>query len=204
MLGLVRYVVGFPLSFYVSEKLSTSVYNSTVKPKVIEYIDSKVSSSEGIEQLRNSINDALSVFPDFMKQGVDLSALDVDNKKITQDIMNSGLESSLISITKGFIFVLTLLLFFIISSLIIKQIIKLKRKKEQYLGNGIVSTVDRCFGALLGVFKAFVSVLAFVSILYFIQDLWQGTDNAMITQIETSRLMPLLNQVNPINFIVGG
>lgn len=205
LLGLVRYVIGFPLCFIVSDTYALPVYNSLVRPRALEIINNEVTKgADGIDEIRKNIEGVLAELPPVLSNFVDLSSMKIDANDASQSILTNAFEAPLIAITKGIIFAIVFVVFFTITGLLLKIITKARKRKEDKHGKSLLSKTDRLVGAVFGFCKSFVTILAIASVLMYIQDLNTGVGNEFFSQIESSRLLPIIDEINPINYLIGG
>lgn len=206
LLELLRYIVGVPLCFSVSDKYSPVVYESYVRPKAVEMISEKVNSASSIEALSLEIQNELKELPSFLVDSIDLSSFDFNKSQLTKQIMESIFDPVLIPLTKCVVFICCFVAFFGITGIILSIFKHSRKKKSKKSGKkeSSISKTDRIFGGIFGICKSFVTIIAISSILLYILDVSASKDTAFFAQIESSKLLPLIDSINPINLLIGG
>ncbi len=157
IVGIMRFVFAVPLSFFVSDNFSQGVYDGFVRSYAVERVGERISSFGSIDEYTNKLSESSSIVSAFIKQGLgSLSLESLTNEKAAAMIVDNLLESALITVIKVCLFVLTMLAFYLITSLIILIIRHFSKKDKTPL-----KTANRFFGAVFGAVKALMLAVAF-------------------------------------------
>lgn len=202
LLELLRYVVGLPLCFIASDKYANPVYQSLVKPRALESITKAIADSKSANEINSALDEAMSSLPSFVSNAIDLSKLQINKNDVAEQILEKGFEPLLINLTKGALFLLCFVVFFGITAVLLGIFRKARRKRESRKGKSVLSKADRLIGAAFGICKSFVAIIALSAVMLYIQSISKNTELA--AQIDASKLLPIIENINPLNFIIGG
>lgn len=195
LMSFARFLVGVPLSFYVSDKYYSVIYNNYVKDYALGKIISGIESSANIDEYALSIKDSVSNLPFNLGETVDLSFLNnASSSSFASGLLDNVVQPIAIIIIKFLLFALTLVLFYVIT-LIVASAIKglLKAVKLPF------KKADRFLGAILGTAKAVIAVLAFSAIFSFILEIGIADANGQfVSQLSSSAVLEFVNKYNPI------
>lgn len=148
------------LSIALSNPIAEGIYNSVIKTSLIEKIEEamKMSDQTGSGSLVDNI---LKTMPDFVNKS--LFNFGISTKEISSAISHgaSAVEEMLSSIIVSFISIFVSLCTFIILMVIIKLV---GRIICSFIDDTAIGTVNRFFGALVGLLEGFavVIVIAFL------------------------------------------
>jgi uncharacterized membrane protein required for colicin V production len=205
LLGFLRYTIGIPLCFGLSNSLSTPVYENYVRQKALESISQNVANTTNIDEVSSNLQSSINDLPPFLTSNVDTSFLNVTSDDVAEAILVNVFEPLLISIVKLVIFVLTFILFFGATRIIMSIINRARRKRVHKKQKSIITKADSLFGCVFGFLKSFVIVLAIASILMYILNLNDIVfKDSVISQIQNSKLISVVNEFNPLNYLFGG
>lgn len=195
LLSFARFLVGVPLSFYISDKYYSVVYNNYVKDYALGKITSGIEGSVNVDEYVLSIKDSVSNLPFNLGEAVDLSFLNnTSSSSLASSLLDNVVQPIAIIIIKFLLFALTLILFYVIT-LIIANAIKgiLKAVKLPF------EKADRFLGAVLGTAKAVVAVLVFGAVFAFILEIGIADANGQfVSQLNSSAVLEFVNKYNPI------
>ncbi len=209
IVNIIRYAFGFSLCFFCSESLAPVFYDTILKQRALEYIQTKIVEGKGIDNTLKNINEAKSSIPEFLNGMINLDNITVPKgDDISTYLLNTVAEPILISLSKVLIFLLVFIGFFVSTGLIIRLVQKSskrhdKRRKEKDKRVPVTKRANRLLGAAFGVLKSAVLVLAVVSLLSFLQQYFDEK-STFYTMLETSRVLGVLDSINPFNFITEG
>lgn len=204
VLGLVRYIVGLPLCYGISDKYSVNVYNSLVQPRALEYLDKRISSAKSVNDLSASLKDAFSYLPKSVKGNIDLSKFDFNSQELAQSILKKAFEPMLINATRAVLFMIAFVLFFGSTAILLGIISGARKKHRQQRGKGFLAKCDSALGLILGVAKYLI--IAFVVASVAMQLLKDGIipDGKFQTMLGDSYFVSVIDKINPFNRFIGG
>lgn len=198
VLGLLRYAVGLPLCFSISNTYAVPLYNGFIRNKALELIEKKLTESESVNSVSSALQDVVSNMPSFLKNSIDTSAINFNKTDFAEQILNSVFEPILINIAKIFIFILVFILFFGATGFLLTILNKARKDKEHKNGKSSLSKADSFVGAVFGFGKALLLIFAITTILLYINGLNLDFSSNLTKQIDGSFLLPLIDRINPL------
>ncbi len=198
LLSSLRFVISVPLSLFIANNYSADIYNAFLYEPVHNRVITEIDKT-GIESAVASVRDSFNSLPFALSEKVDSSFLDYLNggtEELALEIMKNIINPAAITICKIVIFLLTIVVFYAITWLIIKYFKKKNDDKDAPLHK-----TNRFFGAVFGLIKAGVFVLTFTAIFYFITGI--SEKNAFVNEIETSTLYNALKYNPIITYLIG-
>lgn len=206
LVNVIRYSVGLFLCMFVTDGYSEMFYNSFVKERIVDKLSTQVVTSANIDEILANLNSTVDSLPSFVKKGIDLSSLSFSSgDDVAAIIAENVFHPVALVLVKVLLFVLTFIVFFGLTGLIIHSIRKHnKKKRSESRHKSKLKTVDRIFGGLFGLVKGALIVFIFVSALNAISQLDGFRDNAFVSTALNSSLYNYLLDVNPFNLITEG
>lgn len=207
LVNFIRYSVGIFLCFFFADTFSQTVYDSYVKARLVHTIEQSIVNTSNADEIVANIQSTLEKVPDFLKNTVDVSSVNLSSKDLTNSILVNVFEPVALVLVKAAIFVATFLVFFIATGVLIHIIKSYNHKKDHDRDKkSPLRTADRIFGGVFGFLKSAVVVLAITSILMYILEL--GVDalnaNPFFAEVKNSKLIEVFHSVNPFNAITEG
>lgn len=206
LVNLIRYSVGLFLCMFVANGYYETFYNSFVKERIVNKLSAQVVTSANIDEILANLNTTVNSLPSFVKKGIDISSLSFSSgDDIASIIAENVFQPIALIIVKALLFVLTFVVFFGLTGLIIHVIRKhnnKKRSESRHKRN--LKTIDRIFGGLFGFVKGALIVFIFVSAVGAISQIDSFRDNAFVSTALNSSLYNYLLDVNPFNLITEG
>lgn len=206
LVNLIRYSVGLFLCMFVANGYSEMFYISFVKERIVNKLSAQVVTSANIDEILANLNTTVNSLPSFVKKGIDVTSLSFSSgDDIASIIAENVFQPIALVIVKVLLFVLTFVVFFGLTGLIIHGIRKRNSKKRsESRHKSKLKTVDRIFGGLFGLVKGALIVFIFVSAVGTISQLDSFRDNAFVSTALNSSLYNYLLDVNPFNLITEG
>lgn len=207
IVNIVRYIFGFSICFYCGNTLAEPFYNKFLEQRAIEYISTRIDANTNVDDLVYAINDFKSAVPSFLNDFISFNSIKIPNNvDISNVILENIAQPLLISLSKGIIFIVVFLLFFVSTGIIIRLIQKSSRKKDkrdkkEHKPKSSAKIINNILGACFGVIKAVVLVMAVASILLYCQQLFDS--HAEFYNVLTqSRVLSALNNNNLFGFLM--
>lgn len=206
LVNLIRYSVGLFLCMFVANGYYEMFYNSFVKERIVNKLSTQVVTSANIDEILANLNTTVNSLPSFVKKGIDISSLSFSSgDDIASIIAENVFQPIALIIIKALLFVLTFIVFFGLTGLIIHVIRKHNNKKRsESRHKSSLKTIDRIFGGLFGFVKGALIVFIFVSAVGAISQIDSFRDNAFVSTALNSSLYNYLLDVNPFNLITEG
>lgn len=193
LLGMLRFVVAVPLSLFVGDNYYKVIYDNYARNLVLKYVNDKLSNSntvnDFIDGVKSFSNTFSFVFSDKSKlDDINLISPSTASSYITDNILCPIVQE----IIKILLIVLTFLLFYAITCIIMSVAKKIRQKKDLPLHK-----TNSVFGGLFGFVKACVLLFVISSITDFVLPLITK-DNSFVTQLKSSVIINYINQINPL------
>lgn len=206
LVNVIRYGVGLFLCMFVSSNYSQPFYDSFVKERIVKRLSDSVVTSANIDEVLANLNKSVDALPELVKKGIDLSSLSFSSgDDISSLIADNVFEPVALVLVKVLLFVLTFVVFFGVTGLIIHHIRKKnKKKRKDKEHKSTLKTFDRILGGLFGLVKGALIVFIFVSVVSAASQLDGLRDNVVINTALNSSLYNYLLDVNPYNLITEG
>ncbi|MGN1329621.1 MAG: CvpA family protein [Eubacterium sp.] len=193
LLGMLRVAVGVPLSLYVGETYNKTVYDNYIRQYALEQVSKKLSDSQEITDFITGLKDGINSFSFLLDDGVDLSVLEnLDGNKAALYVTDNIIEPVAIEIVKLVLILLTFLLFYVITGIIVSVAKKIREKKKLPLHH-----TNSILGGVFGLAKALIIVLAIGAVADLLVSL-NGSESEFIKQLESSTILKYVNVYNPI------
>jgi len=194
LLALLRTAVSFPLSFILSSFYSADLYNAVGYKPVYGSVLAKIQEA-GLENTINGINDFIAGLPAGLSERLTpyFDFMHSSNEEIAVSLMKNVINPVAVTVTKGIVFILCLVVCYTVFAFIIRYFKKKNEKKDAPFHK-----TNRFLGAVFGLVKAAVFVLCVSAILCFICSV--ADKNAFVNEIETSLVY---NYIKPWNPIIG-
>ena len=101
LVNFIRYVLGFSLCIFSTDRLSQPVYDNFLQERVQNTVNEKIVTSSNIDEIMTNINNAVNSLPNYIKNSIDVSSLKLSSNNISQNITNELFEPVIIGILKG-------------------------------------------------------------------------------------------------------
>lgn len=199
IVNVFRYIIGFALSLFCSSASSPVIYESFLKQRTLDYLDSKVSSGMNVD-------DTIASLPSFVQQAIGDAGIIIPNKSaISQTILDNYLEPIIISALKIIVFLAVFILFFAITGIVIRQITRKskrndRKRRENKRPRSFIKVINSILGALFGIVKSAVLVLAIASVLIYIKDLID-VNSQFFQMLNDSRVLNMVNEFDLFNLL---
>ncbi len=201
LISFVRFLIGVPLSFVVSNNYAPVVYDNYIKNFVVEKIGYQIEKTADIDAFVSKFKETINELPFGISSSADFSFLESSSSTtLANGIVNNILEPLVIALVKIVLFILTLWIFYVITWIIIKVFQMIFSNKNVFLRK-----TNKFLGAVFGLLKAVVAVFAIAAIFDFVKQIGTGADNefvtAFINQLNSSAILGFVNKFNPILII---
>ena len=205
VVNFIRWSVGLFLCFFVSSNYSQPIYDNIVRPRALQYITEKITTSNNLDVVLENLSDFEDSLPASVAKMIDFSSVTLSGENIAESVLESVFQPFLLSLTKAAVYVAVFLVFFIITGIIIAAIKHHNRKKDRE-GDSKLRKADKALGFVLGAVKGVLIVFAFCSILMLAIDVADDAKYAssFLEYAKTSSLLELINEINPFNAVTEG
>ena len=130
-LSALRFVVAVPLSLFVGNNYNVIIYNSVVRKYLLEYVSKKLNDSEGITKFSESVNEFANTFSFLTKDNLAIKSIsNIDSSSAAAYITDNILCPIVQEIIKILLILLTFILFYVITGIILSLAKKIREKKN--------------------------------------------------------------------------
>ncbi|MCD7723004.1 MAG: CvpA family protein [Clostridiales bacterium] len=197
VLSFARAFVGVPLSVFVSNSYSGVIYDEYVREYAVNSISNQLDSSLNLESTVKSISEFIDSLPQFLTKSADLAFLnDITVQNAAEQTVDNIIEPLALALIKFSLFVITLVIFYALTGIIIKLVRNLTSKRKK----GIVSGANHFLGAVFGLFKSFVSVCLLSAVISLILSFTSADSGSFFKELSESSIAEFVNQFNLYNF----
>ncbi|MBQ9531957.1 MAG: CvpA family protein [Eubacterium sp.] len=207
VVNFLRWSCGLFLCFFLSQNLSSVVYENYVKPSAVETINKNIVTSTNIDEIMKSLQSFAEKLPNVLTKSVDFSKLSIKGDDLASEILDNYFEGIFMLLTKAAIFIAVFIIFFLITGIIILIVRKSSKRKEERRGKkSALKKTDRFLGGILGLLKGALVVFAITSVLMIIVGLYDDESQMsdFIKQVNNSQLITFVDSINPFNAITKG
>lgn len=193
LLTLLRMIVGIPLSIYAGETFNQKIYDKYIKEYAAEQVSRRLSDSKKITDFTSELKETVNAFSFLFKDKTDtdvINSLTPDNAAVY--ITDNIIEPIALEIVKIVLIILTFLIFYLITGIIISAAKRIREKKSLPLHN-----TNSVLGGVFGLIKAVIIIFAVGAATDFIAGI-QYEDNEFIRQLDSSVILKFINEYNPI------
>ena len=193
LVGMLRFVVAVPLSAFVGNTYTEPIYKNYVRSYVLKYVSEKLSSSAQITDFTDGLKSLSNAFSFVFK---DKSALASINA-ITPDTASAYVTDNILcpivqEIIKILLILLTFVLFYVITNIILSFAKKIRKEKELPFHK-----TNSFFGGVFGLVKSGAYLIVISAVCEFVLDI-MTTQNQFVTQLRSSVIIEYINKFNPL------
>ncbi len=193
LLSMLRFFIGVPLSFFVSEKYYQQAYDSFLKETAYNEVFEKVSQSQSVNSIIKAVDEFTGSLPSVFSQGIDTASFkSLSVEEISKAVTDSVVEPIALIIIKIILFIITFVLFYIVAGIIIFLIKRLQKKEHMPL-----KRTNAFLGGVFGLLKAVILIFTAAAIIGYICDILPQ-DNSFIKQTDSSYALEFINSYNPL------
>lgn len=193
LIGMLRFVVAVPLSAFVGNTYTEPIYKNYVRSYVLKYVSEKLSSSAQITDFTDGLKSLSNAFSFVFK---DKSALASINA-ITPDTASAYVTDNILcpivqEIIKILLILLTFILFYVITNIILSFAKKIRKEKELPFHK-----TNSFFGGVFGLVKSGAYLIVISAVCEFLLDI-MNAQNQFVTQLRSSVIIEYINKFNPL------
>ena len=193
LLSALRFIVSIPLSFFVGNNYNEIIYINYIRQYVLKYVDDKLSQSNEINDFVQNLKSITSTFSFLFKDKSLIKSINLVNTNTASVYITDNILCPIVQeIIKILLILLTFILFYVITGIILSLAIKIRKKKKLPLHK-----TNSFFGGVFGLVKSGAYVLVLSSISKFILDIITVQNN-FVTQLKGSVIIDFINKFNPL------
>ena len=193
LLSALRFIIAVPLSLFVGNNYNVIIYNKVVRRYILEYVSKKLNDSGEITKFTENVKSFANTFSFFVKDNSTVKSLsNINSNEAAVYITDNILCPIVQEIIKILLILLTFILFYVITGIILSLAKKIREKKKLPLHK-----TNSFFGGVFGLVKSGAYVLVLSSISKFILDIITVQNN-FVTQLKGSVIIDFINKFNPL------
>ena len=189
LLSALRFIVSIPLSFFVGNNYNEIIYKNYIRQYVLKYVDDKLSQSNEINDFVQNLKSITSTFSFLFKDKSLIKSINLVNTNTASVYITDNILCPIVQeIIKILLILLTFILFYVITGIILSLAKKIRKKKKLPLHKT---------NSFFGLVKSGAYVLVLSSISKFILDIITVQNN-FVTQLKGSVIIDFINKFNPL------
>ena len=193
LFGMLRFVVAVPLSLFVGNTYTKPLYDNYVRSLVLKYVSDKLSNSSTVNSFIDTIKSFSNTFSFAFEDKSALKSVNLITPSTASSYITDNILCPIVQeIIKILLIVLTFLLFYAITGIIMSVAKKIRQKKHLPLHK-----TNSFFGGVFGLIKSGAWLLVIASIVNFALPLITA-ENEFVTQLKGSVIINYINQFNPL------
>ena len=193
LLSALRFIVSIPLSFFVGNNYNEIIYKNYIRQYVLKCVNDKLSQSNEINEFVQNLKSITSTFSFLFKDKSLIKSINLVNTNTASVYITDNILCPIVQeIIKILLILLTFILFYVITGIILSLAKKIREKKKLPLHK-----TNSFFGGVFGLVKSGAYVLVLSSISKFILDIITVQNN-FVTQLKGSVIIDFINKFNPL------
>lgn len=200
LLELAAFFLAMFLAFQFSSVIAEKAYDSFLRERLVTAIEEQAENGLDLTETQNKVSATIDAMPEFLAElakniGVDTEKLsaEISSEKFTGENLAAQLEEKIARpvLTSALTAICFIALAVILSVLlrwlagVISKLFKLP----------VVGTANKLLGAALGIIKGVLVIVLFCTVL---ELLFAGGDGELAEAVNGSRVIALLDDINPI------
>lgn len=152
--GIAKYIIGVPVSCFVSNRYYEEVYQNFVYDRALTEVNERIAGASGTDTFLASVRTAVEKLPSGLQQRIDLSALaKADENTVAELIMKETVQPIAYLVLKILLFLATFIIIALICSAL-SATIKKRTKKHP-----VLTKTNSLLGGFLGLVRSLLLVL---------------------------------------------
>lgn len=193
LLSALRFIIAVPLSLFVGNNYNVIIYNKVVRRYILEYVSKKLNDSGEITKFTENVKSFANTFSFFVKDNSTVKSLsNINSNKAAVYITDNILCPIVQEIIKILLILLTFVLFYVITNIILSFAKKIRKEKELPFHK-----TNSFFGGVFGLVKSGAYLIVISAVCEFVLDI-MTTQNQFVTQLRSSVIIEYINKFNPL------
>ena len=131
LLSALRFIIAVPLSLFVGNNYNVIIYNKVVRRYILEYVSKKLNDSSEITKFTENVKSFANTFSFFVKDNSTVKSLsNINSNEAAVYITDNILCPIVQEIIKILLILLTFVLFYVITNIILSFAKKIRKEKE--------------------------------------------------------------------------
>ena len=186
LLSALRFIIAVPLSLFVGN-------NYNVRRYILEYVSKKLNDSGEITKFTENVKSFANTFSFFVKDNSTVKSLsNINSNEAAVYITDNILCPIVQEIIKILLILLTFVLFYVITNIILSFAKKIRKEKELPFHK-----TNSFFGGVFGLVKSGAYLIVISAVCEFLLDI-MTTQNQFVTQLRSSVIIEYINKFNPL------
>ena len=187
LLSALRFIIAVPLSLFVGNNYNVIIYNKVVRRYILEY------DSGEITKFTENVKSFANTFSFFVKDNSTVKSLsNINSNEAAVYITDNILCPIVQEIIKILLILLTFVLFYVITNIILSFAKKIRKEKELPFHK-----TNSFFGGVFGLVKSGAYLIVISAVCEFVIDI-MTTQNQFVTQLRSSVIIEYINKFNPL------
>ena len=187
LLSALRFIIAVPLSLFVGNN-----YNVIIR-YILEYVSKKLNDSIEITKFTENVKSFTNTFSFFVKDNSTVKSLsNINSNEAAVYITDNILCPIVQEIIKILLILLTFVLFYVITNIILSFAKKIRKEKELPFHK-----TNSFFGGVFGLVKSGAYLIVISAVCEFVLDI-MTTQNQFVTQLRSSVIIEYINKFNPL------
>ena len=187
LLSALRFIIAVPLSLFVGNN-----YNVIIR-YILEYVSKKLNDSGEITKFTENVKSFANTFSFFVKDNSTVKSLsNINSNEAAVYITDNILCPIVQEIIKILLILLTFVLFYVITNIILSFAKKIRKEKELPFHK-----TNSFFGGVFGLVKSGAYLIVISAVCEFVLDI-MTTQNQFVTQLRSSVIIEYINKFNPL------
>lgn len=210
VINFIRYVVGFTLCVFLSNKFSPILYNNYMRPYFVKTVNEEVTKTNNIDEIIVNLNKLFNDIPKNIKGMFGLENFSLnESSDIATSIVDDVLQPIGLILSQAAIFLVVFVLFFGITGilvLIFNKNRKTKKLKYKELSKSKKASFifDRTLGGGIGMIKGLMIILLLVNLVTTVVALAPNEPKGFLKEVCDSMIYKFIIDFNPFNLISEG
>ena len=193
LLSALRFIIAVPLSLFVGNNYNVIIYNKVVRRYILEYVSKKLNDSSEITKFTENVKSFANTFSFFVKDNSTVKSLsNINSNEAAVYITDNILCPIVQEIIKILLILLTFVLFYVITNIILSFAKKIRKEKELPFHK-----TNSFFGGVFGLVKSGAYLIVISAVCEFVLDI-MTTQNQFVTQLRSSVIIEYINKFNPL------
>lgn len=189
LLSALRFIIAVPLSLFVGNNYN----NKVVRRYILEYVSKKLNDSGEITKFTENVKSFANTFSFFVKDNSTVKSLsNINSNEAAVYITDNILCPIVQEIIKILLILLTFVLFYVITNIILSFAKKIRKEKELPFHK-----TNSFFGGVFGLVKSGAYLIVISAVCEFVIDI-MTTQNQFVTQLRSSVIIEYINKFNPL------
>lgn len=190
LLSMLRFIIGIPLAFFVSNMYYKQFYDSFLKEFAYSIVSKRLTQSNSLESIISDIEELTQSLPEIFSSQINLTSV-MSIEDISRKITDTVVEPITLVVLKIVIFTVVFIAFYAVTGILISMLAKLQAKKHMPLKH-----TNALLGGIFGLVKAGAFIFAVASVFRCIIAVIPA-DSGFVNAVNSSLAIEFVGSNNP-------